>query len=59
MDTVKAKAVLVDMRHKYRMMRDTSRNFGEKTIAREYSRQVDALDTAIAALEALCRPKNS
>lgn len=54
MDKTRAKRILVDMREKYRLMRDASERFGEQALCNDYKRQVDALDIAISALDGLC-----
>ena len=54
MDREQAKRILVEMREKYRLMRDASDRFGEVALYNGYKRQVDALDIAISALGGRC-----
>lgn len=54
MDKEQAKRILVEMREKYRLMRDASERFGEQALYNDYKRQVGALDIAISALGGRC-----
>lgn len=51
MDMDKAVKVLEDMKQKLMLMRDASEQFGEPKMARDYGKQVEALDTVLNKLK--------
>lgn len=51
MDMDKAVKVLDDMKQKLMLLRDVSEQFGEPKMARDYGKQVEALDTVLNQLK--------
>lgn len=51
MDMDKAVKVLEEMKQKLMTLRDISAQFGEPALARDYGRQVEAMETVLGALE--------
>lgn len=51
MDMDKAVKILEDMKQKLMLMRDASEQFGEPKMARDYGKQVEALETVLEAVK--------
>lgn len=51
MDMDNAVKVLEEMKQKLMLLRDVSGQFGDAVLARDYARQVRALETALEELE--------
>lgn len=51
MDMDKAVKVLEEMKQKLMTLRDVSAQFGEPALARDYGRQVEALETVLEAVK--------
>lgn len=51
MDMDKALKVLEDMKQKLMLMRDASEQFGEPKMARDYGKQVEALEVVLEAVK--------